>query len=112
MLNYAINLASQLVDNKYKVSAVITNKKGRIIAVGCNSYSKTHPKQAYYAKKCGCQPKIFLHAEIDALIHCKDKPHTIYIARVNRKGNPLPAKPCPICNMAITDCGIERIITT
>jgi len=112
LLNKAIKIASVMQNKKQNIVAIISNKKGHLISIGKNSYSKTSPFQAYYAKKCGCQPKIFLHAEIDALIHCKDKPHTIYVARVNKKSQPLPAKPCPICSMAIKDAGIKRIITT
>lgn len=112
MLNKAINIAKQINVGKYRLACIITDKRSRIISSGVNSYTKTHPRQAYYAKRYGNRDRIFLHAELDAIIHCYEKPYAIYIARVNKKGLPCLAKPCKICQMAIKDVGIKKIVYT
>lgn len=112
MLDQAIKIASQLQNRKQRICSIITDRKGRILGIGTNSYTKTHPRQAFYATKCNDFHKIFLHSEIDALVNCKQKPETIYIARVNHKGEPLRVSPCPICQLAINDAKIKNVITT
>lgn len=107
--------ASKNLSQEHFIGAVITDRKGRILSAGCNSYNKTHPRQVYYAEMVGKQHKIYLHAELDAIIklnHVQEKPYTIYIARVNKKGQPVCSKPCEICQMAIKDAGIKNVIYT
>lgn len=115
LLNKAIELAKSLKSqDRYKLSAIVTDKKNNILSFGVNSYKKTHPTQAYYAEKVGKYNSIFLHAEIDAVskIPYNKKPYAIYIARVGKTGEPRLAKPCKICNKAIKDSGIEKIYYT
>ena len=93
------------------ITAIIYDKKGRILSIGKNSYVKTHPKQARHACKVGRPDKVFLHAEIDAIIRCKDlsKAHRIFVSRVSRKGKYVNAKPCPICQDAIREANIRQV---
>lgn len=93
------------------LSAVIYDRKGRVLSVGQNSYIKTHPLQAAHAKKVGRSEKVFLHAEIHAIVRCRDlkKAHKIFISRWDAQGNPVIAKPCPVCMSAITAAGIQQI---
>ena len=93
------------------ITALIYDKKGRIISIGKNSYVKTHPLQAMYASKVGLHHKAFLHAELDAIIKCKDlsKAKKIFVARVKRNGEYGNAEPCPICQEAIKDAGIKEV---
>jgi deoxycytidylate deaminase len=94
--------------------ARILNKRGRVISEGINSFIKTHPYQARLAKIAGLPDKLFLHAEIDAILKCKrlDEAHTIEVSRFGCDGNPLNAKPCPICDLAIKEFGIKEVIFT
>ena len=95
---------------RQQITAVIFDKRGRVLSIGQNSYVKTHPLQAHYASKVGLDPKIYLHAEVAALVKLrKGKPHKILIERFGKKGQPLTAKPCPICEQAIRQAGIKRI---
>lgn len=96
------------------ITAIIYDKKGRILSIGKNSYVKTHPMQAAYASKAGLPEKQFLHAELAAIIKCKDlsKAHSILVTRVNKSGNFANAKPCPICNLAIKEADIKNISWT
>jgi tRNA(Arg) A34 adenosine deaminase TadA len=99
---------------KHKITAVIYDKKGRVLSIGQNSYIKTHPYQAKIAKQVGFEEKIFLHAEIHAITRCKDlsKAAKISIFRYDKRGNPVLAKPCHICMTAIKASGIQQIFHT
>jgi deoxycytidylate deaminase len=112
ILNKALELASQLQNKKQRLCAIVVDKRDRILNIGFNSYNKTSVKQAYYAEKVGLSHKIFLHAEISSLTNIQGKPHTIYIARISKKGEPVKALPCRICQEAIKDAGIKKVITT
>lgn len=96
---------------KHVLSAVIYDKRGRVISVGQNSYVKTHPLQAKHANQVGLPDKQFLHAEIHAIVRCRDlsKAHRIFVSRWDSKGNPALAKPCPVCMSAIEAAGIEIV---
>lgn len=95
---------------RFDVTATVYDRKGNILAVGKNSYEKTHPKQYFYAKKVGEEKKVYLHAEIAALVKCRSgKPYKIKIERYDKMGNPKNAKPCPICELAIKEAGISFI---
>jgi deoxycytidylate deaminase len=112
MINKAIKIAKTLPKDKYRIVAIITDKRGRILSKGFNSYKKTHPKQLFYARKIGNKDKIFKHAEIDALIKCKHKPYAIYLARLGKNNKPLLSKPCKLCQLALKDAGIKKIYHT
>jgi len=94
---------------RYVTKATIYDKKGKIIAEAENSYQKTHPIQLKYATACGQPYKAFLHAEVLALIRSKGKGYRIVVERYNKLGEPMLAKPCPICEMAILESHIERV---
>lgn len=96
---------------QHHVTAVIYDRKGRVLSVGQNSYVKTHPVQAQHAKKVGLPDKQFLHAEVAAIIKCKDlsKAHRIFVSRWNANGEPVLAKPCPVCSSALEAAGITIV---
>jgi tRNA(Arg) A34 adenosine deaminase TadA len=93
------------------ITAIVYDRKGKIISVGKNSYIKTHPLQAKIANSVGLEHKIYLHAEISALVKLKDwaRAHRIVVTRVGRQGEPLLAKPCAVCQRAIEMAGIEIV---
>ena len=95
--------------SNHQVTALIYDRKGRVLSIGQNSYLKTHPLQALHATKVGMPEKQFLHAEISAIIRCKDlsKAHKILVTRYNKQGEPVLAKPCPICQSAILAANIK-----
>lgn len=112
MLNRCIRLASKLENKKQRIYAIIVDKKGRILSSGTNSYTRSHPRQAFFAAKVGQVHRIFLHSEMDALVRCKEQGYTLYVARVDKKGNPLPCCPCEICTLAIKDAKIQNVYHT
>jgi deoxycytidylate deaminase len=96
---------------KQNITAIIYDRKGKVISVGKNSYVKSHPMQAKLGAMVGRPDAIFLHAEIDALVKLRDwtKAHKIVVTRVGAAGDYLLAKPCPACEHAISMAGIKRV---
>lgn len=103
MLDRAIEKARQIpyVQGESRVYAIITDEKDRIISEGQNSYTKTHPIQKKIACCVGLPDKEYLHAEMQSIIRSKGRGCNIFIARVDYKGRPKLAKPCPVCEHAI-----------
>jgi len=93
------------------MTAIIYDKRGNVLSIGKNSYVKSHPYQAKLAKAVGEVHKIFLHAEIDAILKCNNikKAHRISIFRVNRFNEYGLAKPCKICERALSKTPIKVI---
>lgn len=94
-----------------QITAVIYDRRGRVLSIGQNSYVKTHPIQAYHARIVGEPYKQFLHAEIHAIVKCPDisKAYRIFVSRWNNNGLAMNAMPCPICMSAINSTGIKHI---
>jgi len=107
----ALNIAKQSFQFRARMGSIITDKKGKIISQGFN-VRKTHPFQQFYANKTHNREKVFLHAEMSALVKCREHPHTIYVGRLRKDGSIGNAKPCPICLMAIIESGVKRIVYT
>lgn len=99
------------MSNKQQLTAIIYDRKGRVLSVGQNSYVKTHPYQAELARRVGEHNKIYLHAEVHAITRCRDlkRAYKIGIFRFDKKGKPMLAKPCEICNTAIKAAGITIV---
>jgi tRNA(Arg) A34 adenosine deaminase TadA len=96
------------------IKAVIYDRKGRVLSIGYNSYVKTHPMQARLAMAAGEPDRTFLHAEVHAIVRCRDlqKAHRIFVSRWDSQGRPKLAKPCTICQSAIKAAGIKHIFHT
>ena len=105
-----VNLLRKGISKRPQIKATILDKKGKILAVGHNSYEKTSPIQAEFSRRVNQPGRIYLHAEISALIKIRHGiPYKILIERYDSAGNPKIAAPCPICALAIREAGIERI---
>lgn len=99
---------------RYNITAIVKDKRGRPLAIGRNSYVKTHPLQAKATKAVGGKTRLYLHAEIAALLKVKDwdKAHTLEVFRFDKQGAPALAKPCPACQWVINKTGIKKVIHT
>jgi tRNA(Arg) A34 adenosine deaminase TadA len=97
--------------SRFDITAIIYDKRGKVLSVGKNFYCKTHPLQHRHAEKVGLPDKIFLHAEIHAIARCRqlDRAHRIHVMRFDKQGKPSNAKPCPVCRSAIEASGIKVI---
>ena len=98
--NYRENPVSS---SKHQLTAIIEDRHGRILSIGQNSYTKTHTQMLIHGRKVGITNRPFLHAEMDAIIKCRnlEKAYKISVYRYGKDGRPLMAKPCPICESAI-----------
>lgn len=105
---------SIIVDsNKYIVGAFAYDNKGRLLSKGTNSFVKTHPQQKKYADYVGLNYKIYLHAEISAIIKANSKIDTLIVARILQYTNETAlAKPCPVCYEAIRQAKIRKVYFT
>ena len=93
------------------ITAILYDKKGRVLSVGQNSYIRTHPLQKLHANKVGLPDKEFIHAEVAAIVKCKDlsKAYRIKVFRFNNKGEEMLAKPCPVCQSLIASTTIKIV---
>lgn len=84
-------------------------KGGRVIATGINK-DRNHPAIVSSEHiKTDCS----VHAEIDAIKKAKDATGaTVYVARVNRRGQARDSRPCNRCYSALKSNGIKKIIYT
>ncbi len=110
VLDLAIKVAESSPSRKL-VGALLL-QKNKVITQAVNLDTKTHPTQAKYAKRVGRKQKIYLHAEISALIKCRSQCDTIVVVRLGGHGhNELRnAKPCPVCELALKEAGVNNII--
>jgi len=99
------------LSQKQDITAIIYDKRGRVLSIGRNSYTKTSTYQKFHAEKVGLPDKIYLHAEISAIIKLRDyqKPYKMFVSRLMKDGSFGNAKPCPICQSAIEASGINAV---
>lgn len=97
--------------NKHSITALLYNKRGVLISIGRNSYEKTHPLQAHAAALVGRPSRIYLHAEIAALVKLKDwsKAHKMVVTRYLKDGTPANATPCASCQLMLKKAGIKLV---
>lgn len=106
LLNKAMGLALSSQE-KHRHGAVIT-KKGKIVSWGVNSLRNLPAVCSNPKAEAG------RHAEREAIRRANTdlEGATIYVARINKNGNPLMSKPCAACQKAIDKAGIKRIFYT
>lgn len=102
-----IDMAKQNPD-QFKFCCITLNKSGHITAMSFQSNKKSHPLQYHFAKKANKIEKIYLHAEISALIKAPPDPYAMLVVRVDLNGNLVNSKPCTICQLAISEASSLR----
>lgn len=97
--------------NKKQTHLAIAFNKNIPISIALNEYHKSSAMQRKYAALVGKPKCVYDHAEIALLNKCKDVSFdTIVVLRLGKNGNMLPSKPCEICQAAIADTNIKRLI--
>lgn len=94
---------------RQNITAFAYDKRGRLLSVGRNSYTQTHPLQAKYGRLSGRPNAIYLHAEISALVRARGEVYKLVVVRYGANGQPLLAKPCKACQLAINDYGVKHV---
>lgn len=67
--------------------------------------------QAHFAERVGEPARIYLHAELAALLKLRkdDRPFQISIERYLKNGTPGNAAPCRVCQAALKHWGITKV---
>ena len=100
---------------RYRIIARCFDYTGRQISIGFNNYNKTHPMQKFFAERVGQPNKIYLHAEIQALLRAQAQDkfvHTITVESYNSCGLMENAKPCEICRAALEFYKVRAVTYT
>lgn len=98
------------MNKRHKLIAKAYDKKGNQLSVGFNDYDRTHPVQLHFAKLANSPKQTRLHAEIHALLRCRDKvPFSVSVERYDYQGNPALARPCKICMIALREYGVRWV---
>lgn len=108
-LDVAVRMAESSEVSNFKHGAVIV-RSGSVLSVGMNKWKNIlkpeNPITEY-------NPNISVHAEVDALSRCSDpRGATIYIARINKKGEERMSRPCIRCEVALIEAGVKKVIYT
>lgn len=105
-------------DHKHRVIAFLLEGR-RIASIGVNSYEKTHPTQAHFARLTGNPKREYIHAEIAAMSTRSglraisgSSSLRILVARLDRRGRFVLAKPCSACMAAIAQHQIGKVYHT
>ena len=95
ILKIAVKKASQS-RCRYKVSAVGFNRKGDKLYAATN--------RARFSRKRGG-----VHAEMEVMLKSGPSLCTIFICRVNDKGDMLPIHPCGMCREKAAELGVKIV---
>lgn len=93
--------------SRFRLGAVVVDKRKNVLGVGFNQMERTHPKARFSNEKYP-----FLHAELSALLglkHEETQGGSVYVFRQKKDGTMGNAKPCPGCMQALKDMGIRRV---
>lgn len=93
------------------VTAIVYDRRGRVLSIGQNSYVKTHTLMYKAGASVGKPDSIYLHAEVAAIAKLPDvsKAYRIFVSRHTKDGKPALAKPCSICERVIQSTAIKRV---
>ena len=97
-------------DAAFRVGCVLYDKRWNVVGKGY-SKRKTHPLQKSISVKHGNPHKVYLHAELSAILSLRkgSKPHYAVLARLGSSGKLLPIDPCPGCQELLDMYGITLI---
>jgi len=87
-------------ERKQRVVAIAL-RKGKILAIGYNSYTRSHAFQRRVGRLSHEPEKKYLHAEVAALLRCRVPPDTLMVGRLSKRGELVMARPCDCCRLAI-----------
>ena len=101
--------AAQASPCNQKHGAVVV-RGGSVLAIGFNKWRSSLVGISLSEDE---RKNMSIHAEMDALSRVKNKKGvTIYVARVNKHGNPMFSRPCNNCHNSMLNDGIKRIVFT
>ncbi len=113
-MNRHARLASTIAaksPSRFRLGAVLV-KRNRVLSVGWNNMSKSHPLQQKY---CDHDHALGLHAEVHSCLGVslpELNGANMYVARVLRDGTLALAKPCRVCQRFLISVGIRKVTYT
>lgn len=107
-LSVARYLAEKSKSNKRHGAVIV--KSGRVVGTG---YNKDRNNPLFVSPehiKTHCSR----HAEVEAIREARDNANgaVLYVARVNSQGQDRNSKPCKLCDKAINQSNIKKVIYT
>lgn len=93
---------------RYLIEAKCYDSHGRLLSTAQNSYTKTHPIQAHFAALANQPQRIYLHAEILAILRAGEK--KIQTLEITNHSSPILPNPCAVCRKAIAAYRIRNVI--
>lgn len=105
----AKRIADQSVYPDFKHGAVLV-KGSVVINASCNKSGFNSFGARFRKKEYGTAT---LHAELGAILNVersKTEGATIYVVRVNKRGEKRLSKPCHMCEAAMEHCGVKRVV--
>ena len=110
-----ISLAQQVAEQsdygKFRHGAVLV-KGSSVRNMACNKHRHCHFGKRFRQAHTGTAT---LHAELGVILGMDrsiTRGATVYVARVNKEGDPRMSKPCPMCENAMRHVGIKRVVYT
>lgn len=105
-LTAAVALATTAAPTKYRHAAIAV-KRGQVVAHATNLTRHTHPSNSDWRVAS-------IHAEERVLrqLGSTAAGATLYIARVNRGGEPRNSQPCRRCQGQLDRAGVRRVAYT
>ena len=110
-LKTAKNMARQSSYGKIRHGAVLV-KGGSIISASFNKDKFSAFGNRF--RKQGCGPATH-HAELGCVLgidKSKTSGSTVYVVRINKKGEYRLSKPCPMCHEILKFCGVRKVVYT
>tara|TARA_R100000008_G_C3548651_1_gene149048 strand:+ start:380 stop:826 length:447 start_codon:yes stop_codon:yes gene_type:complete len=110
-LKVAKNMATQSSYGKIRHGAVLV-KGGSIISTSFNKDKFSAFGERF--RKQGLGPATH-HAELGCVLgidRSKTVGSTIYVVRINKKGEYRLSKPCPMCHEILKFCGVKKVVYT
>lgn len=96
-----------------RVGCALFDKRGVLCGHGFNE-PKTHPLQAKYALRVGRPGRIYLHAELAAILDnrrgVREAPHLACVVRLGKGGELRASFPCPVCLAALKHVGVKKVL--
>jgi deoxycytidylate deaminase len=108
-IDLAERLANQSTFPSFRHGAVLV-KGSTVVNASCNKGGFNSFGARFRKKEYGSAT---LHAELGAILNVErsnTEGATIYVVRVNKRGQQRLSKPCHMCESAMKYCGIKRVV--
>ena len=110
-IEYAKKIAAKSECGKFRHGAVLV-KGNSVRNISCNKHRHCSFGKRFRKAELG---EATLHAELGAILgmdRTTTAGATVYVARINKRGESRNSKPCSMCQAAMRYVGIRRVVYT